>query len=255
MGSDIIIWPTLLSIHRSWEVPWTVKILGLHEFKDRIVYGAHLIGSDTILPTSGLALLHTSDLKGLTEKSISELLNSTELTSPSSNFRRNLGTITVEIGTHESTNEDTTILTVDFSANVIVLVIRVLTILLVDLCFLERESDHRMQREIGSTTENRIRSSGLISLTDSLSITLTREHRTYKLLFVCHNLKILKISVNKCKKLNFYMCFYVYLIQSTSKIFWISWNELIREEGEECPTPLTLIPHLYNPKISEICIR
>ena len=237
MGSDIIIWPTLLSIHRSWEVPWTVKILGLHEFKDRIVYGAHLIGSDTILPTSSLALLHTGNPKGLTEKSVSELLDSTELTSPSSDFRRNLGTIAIEIGTHESSDENATILTVDFGTNVIVLVIRVLTILLVDLCFLERESDHRMQRKIGSTTENRIRSSGLISLTDSLSITLTREHRTYKLFFVCHNLKILKISVNKCKKLNFYMCFYVYLIQLTSKIFWILWNELRREEREECPPP------------------
>lgn len=240
MGSDIIIWPALLSIHRSWEVPWTVKILGLHEFKDRIVYDAHLIGSDTILPTSGLALLHTGDLKGLTEKSISKLLDSTKLTSPSSDFRRNLGTITIEIGAHEGSNENTTILTIDFGANVIILVIRVLTILLVDLCFLERESDHRMQRKIRRTTENRIRSSSLISLANSLSITLTREHRTYKLLFVCHNLKILKISVNKCKKLNFYMCFYVYLIQSTSKIFWMSWNELIREKREECPTPLLL---------------
>lgn len=193
MGSDIIIWPTLLSIHRSWEIPWTVNILGVHEFKDRIVYRTHLVGCHTVLPTSSLTLFHTSDLESLTEKSICELLNSTELTSPSGHFWRNLGSVSIEISAHERTNKDTTILTVYLGTDVIILVVRILTILLVNFRLIEGECNYGIKRQVRSTTKNCICSSILVGLTNCLALTLTREHRTNEFSFVWHKWKIKNI--------------------------------------------------------------
>lgn len=186
MGSDIIIRPTLLSIQRSCDIPLTVKTLGLHELKDRIVHSAGAIRGDTVFPNGSLALLGAGDLQLLAEKGRTEIPHIVILTSERSDVFADRRTVTVEVGASERTNEDATIFTVDLSAQIVVLVVRTLAILFVHDGLLERELNCRIQRQIGCTTDNSCLSSILGGLTNLLALTLPREHRANEIAFVCH---------------------------------------------------------------------
>ena len=187
MGSDIIIRPTLLSIQRSCETPLTVKSLGVHKLKDRIVDGTHTVSSFTVLPDRGLTLLGVNHLHLLALESISEVSDIVVLTSPSGDITGDRLTVTIEIGTVESTGHDATVLTVHMGAQEIILLVAVLTILFEDRNFVKIEIDNRVQRQIGGTTDISVFSLFLGRSTDALTTTLTREHRTNKFTLICHS--------------------------------------------------------------------
>ena len=187
MGSDIIIRPTLLSIQRSWDTPLTVKSLG-DELKDRIVNGTHTLGRNTTLPDRSLTLLGVLDLHLLTLQGLGKVIDIVELTGESSNLRRDELTVTVEIGTSESADEDTTILTVHMGTDIIALVVAILTILIEDRNFVKIEIDNRIQGENRSSTNSCILCSLFGSHTNFLPVTLTREHRANKITLICHKL-------------------------------------------------------------------
>lgn len=187
MGSDIIIRPTLLSIQRSCETPLTVKSLGVHKLKNRIVDGTHPIGSLTVLPNGSLTLLGVNHLHLFALESIGEVSDIVILTSPSGDITGDRLTVTIEVGTIESTGHDATVLTVHMGTQEIVLLVAVLTILLEDRNFVKIEIDNRMQRQIGGTTNVSVLSLFLGRSTDALTTTLTREHRANKFTLICHS--------------------------------------------------------------------
>lgn len=187
MGSDIIIRPTLLSIQRSWDTPLTVISLGVHKLKDWIIDGTHPIGSLTVLPDRGLTLLGGNHLHLLALESIGEVSDIVVLTSPSGDITGDRFTVTIEISTIESTGHDATVLTVHMSAQEIVLLVAVLTILLEDRNFVKIEIDNRIQRQIRGTANIGVLSLLLGRRTDALATTLTREHRTNKFILICHS--------------------------------------------------------------------
>ena len=187
MGSDIIIRPTLLSIQRSWDTPLTVISLGVHELKDRVIDGTHPIGRFTVLPNGSLALLGGDDLHLLALEGVGEVSNVVVLTRPGGDITGDRLTVTVEIGTVERAGHDATVLAVDMGAEIVVLLVAVLTVLLEDRNLVKVEIDNRIQREIGGTTDIGVLSLFLGRRTDALATTLTREHRANKFTLVCHS--------------------------------------------------------------------
>ena len=187
MGSDIIIRPTLLSIQRSCDTPLTVKSLGVHELKDRVIDGTHPVGRLTVLPDRGLTLLGGNHLHLLALESIGKISDIVILTSPSGDITGDRLTVTIEVGTIERAGHDATVLTVHMGAQEIILLVAVLTILLEDRNFVEIEIDNRIQRKIGGTTDIGVLSLFLGRRTDALATTLTRKHRANKFTLICHS--------------------------------------------------------------------
>ena len=151
----------------------------------------HTVSSGAILPNGSLTLLGVNHLHLLALESLSEVPDIVKLTSPRSDITGNSFTVTVEIGTIESTSHDAAILTVDMGTNEIVLLIAIETILIIHRNLVgEIKINDRVLRKHGSSTNVRILRIFLRSCTNSLSSLLSREGRTNKIFAtICHNLK------------------------------------------------------------------